>query len=111
MKHNDVPSLRTFLASKEIDVAGMHTHAHENGAFPIVPYVHHHQAERKAPMDEHILTRHLDIPAIDTLEVYRQHSGYEALTRVLRELSPQEVIETVKQAGLGGRGGAGFPTG
>ncbi|MBO0797004.1 MAG: NADH-quinone oxidoreductase subunit F, partial [Ktedonobacteraceae bacterium] len=62
-------------------------------------------------MDERILTRYLDIPRIDTLEVYRQHSGYEALTRTLRELSPQEVIETVKQAGLGGRGGAGFPTG
>ncbi len=62
-------------------------------------------------MDERILTRYLDVPGIDTLEGYRQHSGYEALVKTLRELSPQEVIETVKQSGLGGRGGAGFPTG
>ncbi|MBO0781966.1 MAG: hypothetical protein J2P37_24365, partial [Ktedonobacteraceae bacterium] len=59
--------------SKEIDVAGMHTHAHENGAFFIVPCVHYNKAERQAPMDERILTRYLDIPRIDTLEVYRQH--------------------------------------
>lgn len=62
-------------------------------------------------MDERILTKYLDVPQIDTLEVYRQHEGYEALAKTLRELSPQEVLETVKQAGLGGRGGAGFPTG
>ena len=37
--------------------------------------------------------------------------GYQALQKVLREMSPEEVIEEVKRSGLRGRGGAGFPTG
>lgn len=37
--------------------------------------------------------------------------GYEALAKVITEMSPAEVIEQVKKSGLRGRGGAGFPTG
>jgi len=37
--------------------------------------------------------------------------GYRALEKALREMSPDEVIETVTASGLRGRGGAGFPTG
>ena len=37
--------------------------------------------------------------------------GYRALEKVLREMSPEEVIEEVKRSGLRGRGGGGFPTG
>lgn len=37
--------------------------------------------------------------------------GYEALRRVLKEWAPERVIEVIKEAGLRGRGGAGFPTG
>jgi len=47
-----------------------------------------------------------------TLDTYRRIGGYEAWTKILAEKPPQEkVIETVKAAGLRGRGGAGFPTG
>jgi bidirectional [NiFe] hydrogenase diaphorase subunit len=37
--------------------------------------------------------------------------GYQALAKALTEMTPREVIETVKQSGLRGRGGAGYPTG
>ncbi len=37
--------------------------------------------------------------------------GYAALYKVLTEMSPDEVIDTVLESGLQGRGGAGFPTG
>ncbi|HKZ02651.1 MAG TPA: NADH-quinone oxidoreductase subunit NuoF [Pyrinomonadaceae bacterium] len=46
-----------------------------------------------------------------TLEVYRQHGGYEALAKVLNSMSPDDVINEVKKSALRGRGGAGFPTG
>ncbi|MFN8632653.1 MAG: NuoF family protein [Chloroflexota bacterium] len=37
--------------------------------------------------------------------------GYQALSKVLHEMRPQEVIEEISASGLRGRGGAGFPTG
>lgn len=46
-----------------------------------------------------------------SIEDYIALGGYSALARVLSEMSPQEVIETVKRANLRGRGGAGFPAG
>lgn len=42
---------------------------------------------------------------------YLSIGGYISLTKVLEKMSPEDVIETVKQSGLRGRGGAGFPTG
>ena len=42
---------------------------------------------------------------------YMKLQGYAALKRVIEEYRPQDVIDTVKKAGLRGRGGAGFPTG
>lgn len=42
---------------------------------------------------------------------YEQAGGYQAVRKVLREMSPQDVQQTVTSANLRGRGGAGFPTG
>jgi NADP-reducing hydrogenase subunit HndC len=44
------------------------------------------------------------------LAAYRDRGGYEALVKALK-LAPEDVIKTVSEAGLRGRGGAGFPTG
>ena len=47
----------------------------------------------------------------EKIEDYISVDGYEALGRVLTEMSPQQVIDVIKASGLRGRGGAGFPTG
>lgn len=62
-------------------------------------------------MAEHILLRNREIPNIDQLEVYLQQGGFEAFKKVVSDTKPQEVIDIVKQSGLRGRGGAGFPAG
>ncbi|MEW6377086.1 MAG: NADH-quinone oxidoreductase subunit NuoF [Thermodesulfobacteriota bacterium] len=46
-----------------------------------------------------------------SIEDYIALDGYSALSKVLFEMSPEEVIEQVKRSNLRGRGGGGFPTG
>ncbi|QEY35661.1 NADH-quinone oxidoreductase subunit NuoF [Caproiciproducens galactitolivorans] len=47
----------------------------------------------------------------ESIEEYIAVDGYSALGKVLTEMTPEQVIETIKASGLRGRGGAGFPTG
>ena len=47
----------------------------------------------------------------ERIDDYIGVGGYEAIRRVLSEMTPEEVIEEIKRSGLRGRGGAGFSTG
>jgi NADH-quinone oxidoreductase subunit F len=62
-------------------------------------------------MAEYILLRHRDIPGLDQLETYRKNGGFVALQKAITTMDPDDVTNEVKDAGLRGRGGAGFPTG
>ena len=69
------------------------------------------------PEDESFLTqqtrialRHCGVINPEKIDAYLADDGYQALTKVLTTMSPEDVIEEIKVSGLAGRGGAGFPT-
>lgn len=47
----------------------------------------------------------------ENIDEYIAYDGYQALGKVLTEMTPEQVIQTMLDSGLRGRGGAGFPTG
>ncbi|MDL1871835.1 NADH-quinone oxidoreductase subunit NuoF [Deltaproteobacteria bacterium PRO3] len=59
---------------------------------------------------EKILTKNFGLKDSHTLPVYESTGGYGTLKKLFA-MQPKDVVEEVKQSGLRGRGGAGFPTG
>lgn len=63
------------------------------------------------PAEQRIVLERAGIIDPDSIEDYIIHDGYQALVRVITEMTPEEVFSTLEKSGLRGRGGAGFPTG
>ncbi|NLB72694.1 MAG: NADH-quinone oxidoreductase subunit NuoF [Firmicutes bacterium] len=58
-----------------------------------------------------VVLRNCGVIDPENIYEYVARDGYEALARVLTDMTPKDVIDTIKESGLRGRGGAGFPTG
>ncbi len=59
----------------------------------------------------YVVLRHRDIPDLNKLDVYQKNGGFAAFQNAVTKMKPNEVTDVVKNSGLRGRGGAGFPTG
>ncbi len=57
-----------------------------------------------------VALRHCGIINPEKIEDYIADDGYQAIEKVLKTMTPEDVIEEIKISGLAGRGGAGFPT-
>jgi len=59
---------------------------------------------------ERVALRNCGVIDPEDIDEYLAFDGYKALEKVLLEMTPDDVISTIKESGLKGRGGAGFPT-
>jgi NADH-quinone oxidoreductase subunit F len=60
---------------------------------------------------EPVLTARWGRDGVDTIDGYLESGGYSALKKSVTSMTPAAIIDEVKNSGLRGRGGAGFPTG
>lgn len=58
-----------------------------------------------------VVLRNCGVINPEEIDEYIAYDGYQALIKVLTTMKPQEVIDVIKDSGLRGRGGGGFPTG
>ena len=63
------------------------------------------------PAEQRIVLERAGVINPNSIEDYIIHDGYQALGKVLSEMKPVQVIDLLKESGLKGHGGAGFPTG
>ena len=63
------------------------------------------------PAENRIVLKNVGLIDPEKIDEYIINDGYEALGTVLKDMTPKETIDVIKNSGLRGRGGAGFPTG
>ena len=66
---------------------------------------------RTGGMEPRYLMDRLNAPDSHRLKTYEADGGYATARRVLNEIEPADMVEQIKESGIRGRGGAGFPTG
>jgi NADH:ubiquinone oxidoreductase subunit F (NADH-binding)/(2Fe-2S) ferredoxin/NAD-dependent dihydropyrimidine dehydrogenase PreA subunit len=80
----------------------------EKFRMPVIP-ISDEELGPARPKEVRVVLRNCGKIDPDNIEDYIAEDGYMALGKVLGEMSPEQVIQTVVASGLRGRGGAGFP--
>lgn len=83
---------------------------HVKGGSPVERLISQNEAEFFSKQ-KRIALRNCGRIDPECIDEYIAFDGYEALSMVLTEMEPEDVIDTIKKAGLRGRGGGGFPAG
>ena len=83
---------------------------HIKGGAPVERLISQNQAEFFSKQ-KRIALRNCGRINPECIDEYIAFDGYEALSTVLTEMDPEDVIDTIKKSGLRGRGGGGFPAG
>ncbi len=93
---------------------------HLAGGRPVLKYLYEEtvDGETISAYDETVFYKHQNRTALrncgviapDNIDHYIAQDGYQALAKVLLEMTPDDVIKELEESGLRGRGGGGFPT-
>lgn len=86
-------------------------HEHIIGAIPVAEWLVGDDYHSFHARQEKIILADLGKIDPESIEEYKQVGGYQATRKALATMSPDEVIATIKDSSLRGRGGAGFSTG
>ena len=111
----------TFYSRVEIDEIPRIVDEHLIGGKPVKEFLYSEtvDGDNIKSLDEtpfyskqkRIALRNCGVINPEDINEYIGRDGYKALGEVLTEMTPEEVIQTILDSGLRGRGGAGFPTG
>ena len=83
---------------------------HIKGGSPVETLISQNESEFFSKQ-KRVALRNCGLINPECIDEYIAFDGYEALSMVLTEMEPEDVIDTIKKSGLRGRGGGGFPAG
>ena len=106
LKVEDIPHLieEHFLKGRPVKSL-MYTPPGEEAPIPVIRDIPFFKSQRL------IALRNRGLIDPSQIEEYIANDGYRALLKALTSMAPEQVIKEIKDSGLRGRGGAGFPTG
>ena len=106
LKEKDIPNLveEHFLKGRPVKSL-MYVPAGEEIPIPKIRDIPFFKDQRL------IALRNRGIIDPDSIDEYIANDGYKALAKVLSSMTPEQVVKEIKDSGLRGRGGGGFPTG
>ncbi|MDT8389512.1 MAG: NADH-quinone oxidoreductase subunit NuoF [Lentisphaeria bacterium] len=88
-----------------------HTHAATLSSIPRTWYYPEDEANTHNALQARVVLRNSGNIDPESIDSYIAVGGYTGLAKALTEMTPAEVVQVVKESGLRGRGGGGFPTG